>query len=105
MLALGLGLAGCVQLRRWGVPTTHVRDLLHVGAGVWVLGWPFWHHWIAPVAVTGGAALFIAMGPSLARRIPAVASFRDSGSDADARWVGLVLYTGSLSLFIAAGMC
>jgi len=105
VLALGLGLAGCVQLRRWGVPTTYIRDLLHVGAGVWVLGWPFWHHWGTPVAITGGAALLIAMGPSLARRIPAAASFRDSVSDADERWVGLVLYTLAFAFFTAAGMC
>src|SRR5258707_7169787 len=105
MLALGLGLAGCVQLRRWGVPTTYVRDLLHVGAGVWVLGWPFWHHWITPVAITAGAALLIAMGPSLARRIPAAASFRDSVSDADERWMGLVFYTLAFALLTAAGMC
>src|SRR5258707_8763730 len=105
MLALGLGLAGCVQLRRWGVPTTYVRDLLHVGAGVWVLGWPFWHHWITPVAITAGAALLIAMGPSLARRIPAAASFRDSVSDADERWMGLVFYTLAFAFLTAAGMC
>src|SRR5260370_35446452 len=80
MLALGLGLAGCVQLRRWGVPTTYVRDLLHVGAGVWVLGWPFWHHWIPPAASSAGSGLVIAMGPALARRSPAPATCRHSGA-------------------------
>jgi dolichol kinase len=105
LLALGLGLASCVQLRRGGLPTTYVRDLLHVAAGVWVLGWPFWHHWSAPVAITAGAVLLIAIGPILARRIPAAASFRNSVSDEDERWVGLVFYTLAFALFTAAGMC
>lgn len=104
VLALGLGLASCIQLRRCGVPTTYVRDLLHVGAGVWVLGWPFWHHWIAPVAITCGAALLIVIGPCLAQRLPAFASFRDSVSDADERWVGLVFYTAAFAVFTAVGV-
>jgi dolichol kinase len=56
------------------------------------------------VAITTGAVLLIAMGPGLARRIPLLASFRDSVSEGDERWAGLVFYTLAFALFTAAGM-
>ena len=33
------GLGACLWLAARGLPRTYVRDVLHVGAGVWPLGW------------------------------------------------------------------
>ena len=101
---LGVGITGCVQLRRWGVPRTYIRDLLHIGAGIWVLGWPFWNQWLVPVWIAGCAALLVALAPRLARRLQAAASFQDSVSDRDEGWAGLIGYTVAFALFTAAGV-
>src|SRR5215813_3695427 len=101
---LGVGITGCVQLRRWGVPRTYIRDLLHIGAGIWVLGWPFWNQWLVPVWIAGCAALLVALAPRLARRLQAAASFQDSVSDRDEGWAGLIGYTVAFALLTAAGL-
>jgi len=104
ILVLGVGIAGCVQLRRWGVPRTYIRDLLHIGAGIWVLGWPFWNQWLVPISIAACAALLVASAPHLAQRLSVAASFQDSVSDQDERWAGLVWYTVAFALLTAAGM-
>src|SRR5262249_58309568 len=101
---LGVGITGCVQLRRWGVPRTYIRDLLHIGAGFWVLGWPFWNQWLVRVGIAGCAALLVALAPGLARSLQAAASFQDSVSDRDEGWAGLIGYTVAFELFTAAGL-
>ena len=36
------GVLFCLALSKAGVAATYVRDLLHVGAGSWVFGLPYW---------------------------------------------------------------
>ena len=104
MSLLAGALAACVVLRRWGVPTTYVRDLLHIGAGTWVLGWPAWNGWLVPSAITWVAAAATAFVPLLAPRVPATAAFRESVSGGDEVWTGLVLYTVAFAAFTPIGL-
>jgi dolichol kinase len=97
---LGGGLACCVLLHRVGVATTYVRDLLHVGAGVWVVGWPFWNDRRWPIAITVAAAVGIWLVP----RVRSLGGFRSAVSNADERWLGLSLYTVSFAAFTVLGL-
>lgn len=98
------GVGACLVLRRLGVATTYTRDVLHVGAGVWVLGWPGWSGWPAPVGLCALAlAGTIALGrlsarSSLARRI--VGTF----ASGDEHWSGLVEYTLSFTVMTALAL-
>jgi dolichol kinase len=103
-LVLAAGLGACVVLRRAGLATTHVRDLLHVGAGVWVLGWPLWPGPAVPVAITAIAAAGVWLLPRWGRRLPILQGFVQSISDADERWSGIVLYTVSFAVMTALGL-
>ena len=96
---LALGLAACVGLHRAGLARTHVRDVLHIGAGVWVLGWPYWHKPLWPVALTAAVAL----GTLLAPLVASLAPLRHAVADGDERWLGLVLYTISFAVLTFAG--
>ncbi len=92
------GLSACVILRKLGLSASHVRDCLHIGAGCWVLGWPWWEGLLAPGLIVGIVATGTAAVPLLARRSPIVARFRDSVSGGDEGWSGLAGYT--LSAFV-----
>lgn len=98
---LGGGGLACVVLHRLGVARTHVRDLLHVGAGVWVLGLPRWENVIAPIVITLGAALLVPWLPALGARLPALGRFVAAVSDDEERWSGIVLYTLSFAALTA----
>lgn len=98
---LAAGLLVCVALRRAGLATTYVRDLLHVGAGVWVFGLRLWHGSLAPLAITAAAPLALAAVPWAAARARPLARFRDAVSDGDERFSGLVLYAASFAIFTA----
>lgn len=80
--------AFCVVARRAGVAITYLRDLLHVGAGVWPLGWALWHAWTAPLLLAIAGAFATLLVP----RAKALAGFQHSISDADERWSGVQLY-------------
>ncbi|HET9752342.1 MAG TPA: hypothetical protein VFP52_05255 [Myxococcales bacterium] len=89
--------AACMAARRAGVPVTYLRDLIHVGAGLWPLGWPLWHGALAPVALAlAGTAATWAM-PALSNRGGTAARIRQSVSDGDERWAGLQLYAASFA--------
>ncbi len=98
------GLGGAIVVHRLGVPRTYVRDLLHVGAGVWVFGWPFWHRPIVPVAIAACAALATALVPWAARRVRIAGRLHDAVADGDERWVGLERYTLSVLFLTTAGL-
>lgn len=98
------GLGSCLVLRAAGLASTYIRDLLHVGAGVWVLGWTFWDGRILPFAMVASVALAVAAVPALAPRIRLVRGLRDSVSGGDERWAGLVHYTISYATFTALGL-
>lgn len=95
---LGAGLGVCFVLHERGVPSTHVRDLLHVGTGIWVLGWPLWSGLFAPIAIVGAVTLATASVPALARRHPALERLTRTFASGDERWSGLVLYTAAYAV-------
>lgn len=91
------GVLFCVVLRQAGVPTTYVRDVLHVGAGSWVFGLPHWHSAVLPVAISAAATVALFFVPLLAPRAPFLRKIEQSVSGADERWSGLVLYALSFA--------
>jgi dolichol kinase len=104
LLVLAAGIGACALLHRLGLASTYARDLLHVGAGVWVLGWPLFHGLGAPLAIVCFAALATQSVPFLSRSIPMVARLRDTFAGGDERWSGLSLYTLSYALFTWVGL-
>lgn len=98
------GLAFVVLLRRAGVPTTHARDVLHIGAGVWVLGWPAWRGIWLPTSLTMLAAAGTALVPLAAKRWELAGRFASSVSDGEERYAGLVHYAFAFAAFTWLGM-
>jgi phytol kinase len=98
------GLAACVAVRALGVPSTYVRDMLHVGAGVWILGWPWWDGATVPIAIVAGAALATAAVPILAPRLDFAERIRTAVTNGDERWAGLVHYTLAYAALTAIGL-
>lgn len=90
VLAVGLGLA--IALARFGLPRTYVRDLVHVGTGVWVLGWPLWRAPLAPIAITTVTALVVVRGPR---------ALREALTGDDERWGGVAVYVVIYAVFTA----
>ena len=98
------GLGGCLWLAGRGLPRTSVRDVLHVGAGVWPLGWRAWQSPWPPIAVaTIGFALLLAV-PLLGRRLEAARSLERAVSGEGEAWSGLVLYGFSAAVLTATGL-
>lgn len=91
---LALGLGGAIALAKLGVPRTYVRDLVHVGTGVWVLGWPLWRSPTGPIAITTVAALVVLAGPRV---------LRDALTGDDERWSGVAVYVVVYAVFTAIG--
>ena len=86
------GLGACLWLSGRGLPRTYVRDVLHVGAGVWPLGWKAWHSPWPPVLVAlTGFGLLLAV-PMLGRRVAAARALERAVSGEGEAWSGLVLY-------------
>ena len=98
------GLGVCLWLAGRGLPRTYVRDALHVGAGVWPLGWGAWQSPWPPIAVaTVGFAVLLSV-PLLGRRLEAARSLERSVSGDGEAWSGLVLYGLSAAALTAAGL-
>jgi len=98
------GLGGGLLLRRLGLAATYVRDLLHVGAGVWVLGWPSWHSWIPPSALAIASAALLAAAPWLARRLRPLQHLLASMSGGDEEWPAVALYGASFAALTILGL-
>lgn len=98
------GLAVCLWLTRHGVARTYVRDVLHVCAGVWPLGWKAWHFPWPPVLVALTGFLLLLAVPLLARRLPTAQAIERAVSGAGEAWSGLVLYALSAVVFTAVGL-
>jgi len=90
--------------RALGLASTYVRDLLHIGAGVWVIGWPWWHGAAMPVAIVFAVVAVIATVPTLARRFRFVGRFQRCVTSDDEHWGGLVLYTIAYAIFTVIGV-
>jgi dolichol kinase len=98
------GLGACLWLAGRGLSRTYVRDVLHVGAGVWPLGWRAWESPWPPIAVaTVGFALLLAV-PLLGRRVTAARSLERAVSGDGEAWSGLVLYGLSAAVLTAVGL-
>jgi len=98
------GLGVCLWLAHRGLPRTYVRDVLHVGAGVWPLGWSAWQSPWPPVGVaTVGFALLLGV-PLFGRRLEAARSLELAMSGEGEAWSGLVLYGFSAAVFTAVGL-
>jgi len=98
------GLAAAAGLRRLGLSKTHVRDVVHVGAGVWPLGWPFWHAAYAPLGIVFLAFFAMAAVPLLARHALWAGRLSDAVTSGDERFSGLVLYTLAVAVFTCLGL-
>ncbi len=98
------GVASLVALVRVGLPSTYARDLLHVGASLWLLSWPFWQAPHGPVALVTAVALATTSVPFLAKRVRAARALSGSFAAGDERWTGLVHYTWSYALFTVLGI-
>lgn len=59
----GFGFILLIKLYKKGVSVTYIRDLLHLGSGSWVLGFPLWNSAIIPIILTVGALLGITLLP------------------------------------------
>jgi dolichol kinase len=98
------GLGVCLWLARRGLPRTYVRDLLHVGAGVWPLGWGAWRSPWPPVVVATVGLIVLRAVPLVERRLEAARSLERAVSGEGEAWSGLVLYGFSAAAFTALGL-
>lgn len=99
-----VGITGCVVVRALGLAATYVRDLLHVGAAVWIIGWPYWHGPAIPITLVAGVAILTAVLPILARSGGIAALIVKSVTNGDETWTGLVHYTAMYAVFTALGL-
>ncbi len=104
LAVLGTAVVAAIALRAFGVASTYIRDMLHIGAGIWVVGWPWWHGDAFPIAITTAVMIVILAVPTLARHIRMAQRFRQSVTGGDEHWGGLVLYTISYATFTLIGV-
>jgi dolichol kinase len=104
LAVLVCGLGGAIAIHMLGVASTYVRDVLHVGAGVWVLGWPHWQGRALPIAITIAVAAATAGVPLLAGHNRWVARLVRAVTNDDEHWFGLSLYTLAFAALTAAGL-
>ena len=95
---LGLGFAAVALLHRAGLPRTYARDLLHVGAGVWIAGWPWWKGPHVASLVAWGTFCVVAGVPFLAPRLRWIGKAHDSVAGGGEQWSGIVAYAGSFAV-------
>ena len=98
------GLGACLWLAARGLPRTYVRDVLHVGAGVWPLGWGAWQSPWPPIAVASAGFLLLAAIPILARWSGPARNLERAVSGEGEAWSGLALYGLSAAGFTAVGL-
>jgi hypothetical protein len=83
---------------------TYVRDVLHVGAGLWPLGWSSWGGGVAPCAIAASGALALVAVPAAAKWSRVARGVRDAISGGDERFGGVALYAVSAAIFTAVAM-
>jgi dolichol kinase len=101
---LGAGIAGCVIAHGLGLASTYVRDVLHIGAGIWILGWPYWHGGAVPLAIVACVAAATAALPFVAGKSRLAAKLVRSVTNGDEHWIGLVHYTAMYASFTALAL-
>jgi phytol kinase len=101
---VGAGLSVCIGLKALGLATTYVRDLLHIGAGIWIAGWPAWDRPTLPIVIACVAVIGIGLVPAAADHVRIAARMRDAVSGGDERWDGLVHYGAAYAALTAIGL-
>jgi phytol kinase len=101
---LALALIGAVLARRIGIRATYVRDLVHIGAGIWVFSWPLWERASFPISLVAAVALVVALVPILATRVRSAALLEASLCDHDEHWRGLTFYTLAFVVLTVVGL-
>lgn len=101
---LVVGVGGSMLAHAAGLDATYVRDLLHIGAGVWVFGWPWWQSPTLPTLIVAAAAIGTALVPYMARHNRWFAHFRGSVTTSDERFGGLIWYTATYAIMTAIGL-
>ena len=101
---LAAGLAFAVQLRRFGLATTYVRDLIHVGASVWVFGWRYWESAAAMMALPLCALAMVLILPMIASRSRIARGIVESMSNGEERWAGIVAYVLAYAIFTGVAL-
>jgi dolichol kinase len=76
-----------------------VRDLIHVGASIWVFGWGFWNGPLAPIFLVMLALGGVLVLPRFAARSRIARGVVESMSNGEERWAGIVAYVFSYALF------
>ena len=105
MCILVVGVGGVWLLHRYaGLPGTVARDLVHVGAGSWVLGWPAWHGPAVPLGIVAMAVLLVLLVPRLAERVTPLGALQRALASGTERWSGIVLYTVAVAMLTADGL-
>lgn len=105
LAVLAGGLGAVVIAWRMGLPRTLARDALHVGAGVWVVGWPWWNDPRVAAVLPLLAAVGVLTVPRLSAAWAPARALRSAVSDGEERWSGIVLYVVSFAvLTIAAAL-
>ncbi len=104
LAVLAAGIAVGLLARARGLASTHVRDLLHVGTGVWVLGLPCWRAPLVPIAIVCAALAGALVVPTLSTRVTSIARFRAALASGDERWSGIITYVVSYTLLTAAAL-
>lgn len=99
---LSAGLGACVLLHHLGLASTYTRDLMHIGAGVWVLGFPVWQSRVAPTLIAVGAFAVTVLLPQLKNRFAWAGRVYESFTNRDEVWTGLILYTLSFAALTVA---
>lgn len=100
LAAAATGVALVVALRRHGVAATYVRDVLHIGAGLWVLGWPLWRSPWPPTLLSLVAAAVVISAP----RLQMARALVGAVCSADEHWHGIALYGAAYAAFTAVGL-
>jgi phytol kinase len=98
------GIGVCLFLSSVGFSRMYVRDVLHLGAGLWPLGWPAWQSIGPPILVASLGLLLLLCVPALGRRSGWAARFEQAVSDDDEQWAGLVLYAVAAAALTVAGV-
>lgn len=104
LAVLVAGVGAAIGLRALGLPSTYVRDLLHVGGGTWVAGWALWTSPLPPLAITVGATAALAVVPLAAARLPLAARLHGAVTGDDERWAGLVQYALAFTALTAVAL-
>jgi phytol kinase len=92
------GLGAVALLHHWGLSRTYARDLLHVGAGIWIVGWPWWTGVLVPVLIAWVVFAGVAASPLMIARSSALRHVHDSVAGEGERWAGIVVYAGSFAV-------